>query len=302
MSLANVDLRKLHHALVLADCGGFTAAAARLNLTQSALSRSVQSLEQQLGLVIFDRGRNGARPTMAGREFLVRARDIQGAMLHLERFAADLGRGAEGEVTVGLGTSVCHAVLARVVGRIAAEHPRLSLTVKSEPVQALIDDLANGGCDLVFVADTHLIDRSRVAASAVIPAQAGVLVRGDHPLAAAGAVSLDDLSGYTFVTGPVDPNEVRAIFGRDCRLLTCDDPRLLRDLVLAGDALWLTQTFVAADDLAAGRMAMLTLADRRARSRFTIYELAMRQTRLSRSAEIVAGLVRQELTERAARL
>jgi len=302
MRSTNVDLRKLHHALVLAETGGFTAAAARLNLTQSALSRSIQALEQQLGLVIFERGRNGASPTIDGRDFLARARDVYGATLHLERFATDLARGIEGEVTLGLGTSVSHAVLPRLVARIAAEHPRLSLIVRSEPAAALIDALASGRCDLVYVADTPAIDRNRVSARAVMPARPGILVRAGHPLLAQGALRLADLADSTLVSGPVDVDEIRAAFGPGCRLVICDDPVLLRDLVLRGDALWLTQTFVAADDLNSGRMAMLEVADVHARSRYTIYELAMRHTRLSRSADLVAGLVREELDELSGKL
>jgi DNA-binding transcriptional LysR family regulator len=300
--MAHVDLRKLHHALMLEEMGGFTAASARLNLTQSALSRSIQALEQQLGLAIFDRGRNGATPTMAGREFLDRARQVYGAMLNLERYAVDLSSGSDGKVTLGLGTAVSHAVLPRLVGKIVRDYPKLSLTVMSEPAPALIDHLVDGKCDVVFVADTHDIDRSRVSDRPIMSATTGVIVGKDHPLCRKGSVTLDDLKAYTLVSGPVETKEIRNVYGLDCRIIVCDNPSLLRDMVMMSDAVWLTLTFVAAEELKDRRMAKLTLLDSRVRSRFTIYELTMKQTRLSKSAEIVSGIIENALKDLSSKL
>jgi DNA-binding transcriptional LysR family regulator len=302
MSMANVDLRKLHHALILEEAGGFTAASARLALTQSALSRSIQALEQQLGLTIFDRGRNGATPTMAGREFLDRARQVYGAIVHLERYAEDLSSGSDGEVTLGLGTAVSHAVLPSLVATIVRDYPRLSLTVKSEPAPALIDHLIDGRCDVVFVADTHLIDRSRVSDRPIISATAGVIARDGHPLCRKGDVTLDDLTSYTLVSGPVDTKEIRSVHGLDSRIIVCDSPGLLRDMVMTNDAIWLTLTFVAAEALKDGSLVKLTLLGPRVRSRFTIYELTMKQTRLSKSAEIISGIIEKTLEDLSSKL
>jgi len=61
-----MDLRKLRHVLALHEEGSFVKAAARVNLTQSALSRSIQTLESSLELTLFDRTREGVVATTAG--------------------------------------------------------------------------------------------------------------------------------------------------------------------------------------------------------------------------------------------
>lgn len=297
MNPANVDIRKLHHALILQEVGGFTAAAARLNLTQSALSRSIQTLEDSVKLTLFDRGRNGASVTPAGREFLGRAREVYGSLLDLQRYAADLSSGSGGAVTLGLGPSVAHAVLPRVIDCIVRDHPKLSLTVKCEPVPALIERLIDGGCDVVFVADTHAIDTSRVSERSVMTATAGLLVRKGHPLSGIRRVTAADLNAFTLVSGPVESEEIRSIYGRDCRIIVCDNLSLLRDLVMTTDAIWLTLTLVAAHELRNGAMEPLVLSNSRPRHRFTISRLTMKQSRLSKSAEIVSSEIEATLRQ-----
>ena len=61
-----MDLRKLRHAVFVADWGNFTTAAARLHLSQPALSRSIQTLEDELGLKLFERVAAGVVTTVAG--------------------------------------------------------------------------------------------------------------------------------------------------------------------------------------------------------------------------------------------
>jgi len=67
------DLRLL---LAVHETGSFTAAADKLGMTQSAVSHAVQSAERRIGVVLFERGRRGARPTPAGERAVVHARQI----------------------------------------------------------------------------------------------------------------------------------------------------------------------------------------------------------------------------------
>ncbi|MER6358974.1 LysR family transcriptional regulator, partial [Streptomyces sp. NPDC001634] len=71
--LAPHELRVL---VAVADTGGFSAAAETLGLTQSAVSHSVRGSERKIGVVLFERGRTGARPTAAGEKAVAHARRI----------------------------------------------------------------------------------------------------------------------------------------------------------------------------------------------------------------------------------
>jgi DNA-binding transcriptional LysR family regulator len=69
-----MDLKNFRHALALAEAGNFVRAAQLVHLTQSALSRSIQALERDLGVQLFDRISGGIKPTAAGK--LSSAHDI----------------------------------------------------------------------------------------------------------------------------------------------------------------------------------------------------------------------------------
>lgn len=68
-----MELSRLQHAVTVAELGSMTAAARAIPLSQSALSRSIQSLEREYGIVIFDRAQSGTRLTAAGARFIERA-------------------------------------------------------------------------------------------------------------------------------------------------------------------------------------------------------------------------------------
>jgi DNA-binding transcriptional LysR family regulator len=70
-----IELRKLSHILALAEAGSFARAARSLGITQSALSRSIQMVEEAYGFRIFERGKGPVVPTAAGRSLLPDAVD-----------------------------------------------------------------------------------------------------------------------------------------------------------------------------------------------------------------------------------
>lgn len=71
-----IDLRQMRHVLALAEHGSFARAAAALRLSQPAQSRSIQSIEQQIGTEIYLRAPTGVTPTDAGRLLIQRARPV----------------------------------------------------------------------------------------------------------------------------------------------------------------------------------------------------------------------------------
>ncbi|MFB7245481.1 LysR family transcriptional regulator, partial [Streptomyces populi] len=68
--------QELRVLVAVADTGAFSAAAETLGLTQSAVSHSVRGSERKIGAVLFDRGRTGARPTLAGDKAVAHARRV----------------------------------------------------------------------------------------------------------------------------------------------------------------------------------------------------------------------------------
>src|SRR5262245_22866225 len=116
----------LHHLRLFAtvvDKGGFTRAAADLNLSQPAISKALGELERQLGFALLDRGGRTLRLTEAGRVLHARAREI----FSIERVAEQelqalhgLGRGT---LRVAASTTIATYLLPPVLARFSAMHP-----------------------------------------------------------------------------------------------------------------------------------------------------------------------------------
>src|ERR1700752_4090959 len=98
-----MDLRHLRHATVLAQTGSFVRAAEELSITQPALSRSIRSLEEEVGVRLFERGRQGARPTREGKLLIERAEQVRLTLGGLRHDIDLLKKGHLGEVGFGLG-------------------------------------------------------------------------------------------------------------------------------------------------------------------------------------------------------
>lgn len=126
--LAPHELRIL---LAVGSEGGFSAAAAVLGMTQSAVSHSVRTSERKLGAVLFDRGRTGATPTAAGERALGHARRV---LRLLEVMAAEVrgaGTGAlAGPLRIAAFRSAALNLLPRALERLAARHPEIAPEVR----------------------------------------------------------------------------------------------------------------------------------------------------------------------------
>ncbi len=116
--------------VAVADEGGFSTAAVRLGATQSAVSHAVRGIERKLGVVLFERGRFGARPTAAGERAAAHARRV---LRMLEAMAEDVRGAGAGEVAgrlrIAAFRSAALHLLPPALERLAALHPGVEVTV-----------------------------------------------------------------------------------------------------------------------------------------------------------------------------
>lgn len=149
----SLTLRGLQQFLVLSEEKHYSRAANRLHLTQSALSRSIQALEDDLGLVLLDREATGLRLTQAGGMVLAHARNILAETAELQRHARRL-RGCEtGQVSFGVGVFPAATFLSPLLMQLANDHPEIRIHAEIESWQRLLDKLqqdklASGSVDL----------------------------------------------------------------------------------------------------------------------------------------------------------
>ncbi|WP_250441522.1 LysR family transcriptional regulator [Caballeronia sp. AZ1_KS37] len=143
------DLDLLKAIVMVADCGTFTAASARLHSTQSTISQKVRRLEDMAGHKLLERGSGDVRPTDAGETLLAYAR----RMLALNDEMIEALSGANVGVTVRLGVpeDFVGGPTTHMLAAFNRKHPQVKLEVTSGLVRDLSNSYDRGDLDLVLV-------------------------------------------------------------------------------------------------------------------------------------------------------
>lgn len=149
--LAPQELRVL---VAVADAGAFSAAAEALGLTQSAVSHSVRGSERKIGAVLFDRGRTGARPTLAGDKAVAHARRVLRLLdvLTVEARGAARSGAAQGPLRIAAFRSAALHLLPPVLERLRARHPGIEPRVRivREVGRGTAGEVADGKADMAI--------------------------------------------------------------------------------------------------------------------------------------------------------
>lgn len=247
-----MDLRKLRHVVELANQGSYARAADALGLTQSALTRSIQSVEQELGLRLFDRGRSGVSATPAGRQLAREASELMQRARTLERNMALLANGAGGNVAFGTGPLAASVILPGLLTQVARDNRGLRVRTRLGSPRQLLAALKADELEFVILSRA-LVDPATdgVSIQSIGWLQLVALARPGHPLAGR-RVTDAALEGLPVIGGTPLETDTAARRPDYEPTITCDNYDLLRSVVLETDAVWIT-----ADCLARGEFVVL---------------------------------------------
>ncbi|MGR3385298.1 LysR family transcriptional regulator [Roseovarius indicus] len=148
--LNRVTIDQLHMLAAVAECGSFSAAARRLNRVQSAVSQSIQSLEDALEVKLFDRSHKLPRLTDAGEAILIDARRVIGGVDALRARARSIATVAEPEITLAIEQVFPNEVLIGALKAFHEEYPSVSVTLYGEGLGAPEQSLHEGNAGLAI--------------------------------------------------------------------------------------------------------------------------------------------------------
>jgi DNA-binding transcriptional LysR family regulator len=145
MNLEGLSLDQMRAALAVRDAGSFTAAARQFRRAQSAVSYAVTTLEQQLGVLLFDRAGRRPTPTVAGRSLLVEMAAIVARADRLKAQAQALGEGLEPELALVVDAVWPMDRLAALMVDFQAAYPTVPVRVDVEAMGAVVERVLAGG-------------------------------------------------------------------------------------------------------------------------------------------------------------
>ncbi len=152
-----LNLRQLRFLVAIHEERSFTAAARRVNATQSGLSMQIKELEERLGLRLFERSSTGVTPTTAGDRLYERATRILREVSAIENDVQALSGQVSGTVQVGMMPTFARAVLAPVLERFARHHPHVEIKVTEAYSAVLCEEVTNGHLDMAIVPAGKLV-------------------------------------------------------------------------------------------------------------------------------------------------
>jgi DNA-binding transcriptional LysR family regulator len=135
-----MNLGLLEHFLAAYEMGSLGKAAAKLGLSQPALSKSIRKLEAQLDLTLFHRTTKGITPTSYADTLARRSQAIQADIRNSVAELKSLKQGEVGEARIGIAPALAPHFIPEVVARIAVSHPSITITV----VEALYEGISQG--------------------------------------------------------------------------------------------------------------------------------------------------------------
>ena len=253
-----ISLNRLRHVLAVARSLSFTIAAEECGISQPALSRSIQSFEDEYAVRLFDRGKGAVSLTPAGRLAVDQARVVLGAA---NEFDADMRRfamGQAGQAGVGLGPMMARLLLPNLGKTLLRESPRLTLITRIGPPDTMLEALLEGTLDVIVGNSWQLSMVPGVVQVSLGWVELVVAVRAGHPLADRKAVSMRELDDYPAALAYQYSALARA---GGMGALVCENFDIVQDIVGDTDCSWLVARAMIADDVAANRLVTLNVTD-----------------------------------------
>ena len=205
---------RLLHAVSLSEHASFKRAASTLRISQPALTKSIRTLESELGVKLFERRRDGVIPTEFGKLVVQHAHDVLLLEAEFLRRISLLAGHETGSVSVALGPLPSAMSAYPAAGALLAKHPNLRVALHSiawrEVTQAVVDKKVDlgiaelSGAVLDDSLQTELVGQHR----------AHFCCRAGHPILRERAITMKQLLNYPWATTRLPPRQAAA-FPRD---------------------------------------------------------------------------------------
>jgi DNA-binding transcriptional LysR family regulator len=288
-----MDLRKLRHLVVLGKTLNYVRAAEALSITQPTLSRSIQALERELKVQLFDRNRGGVCLTPQGRSIAERATTLLAEAEDLENHARLGAAGEGGRIRFGMAPMPAHALLANVLADRVRGAPKVTNEVVVRDVEPLWEMLVDGEIEFFVSAGLPRHDLTLARTEPLGEFPLSLIVRAGHPLLGTRGRGARGAGGegakYPLYrsswAGLSIPDEADGLVWGPANIV--EDFATLVQLTAATDVIWIASAYGIDAEIRAGRLVELMRG--RQHIEVKIYTLARRsQSALAKS--IIATL------------
>jgi len=200
----NVTLRQFRYFVAVAEMASVAAASRELNIAQSAITKSILELEQEIGVQLFERTPRGMTLTPDGHRFLASARKVLSAVADATHQRRAQPASLAGPLAVGVTSLVAGYYLSEVLSRFARSCPEVRLQVVEDAPPFLEHLLINGELDVAIMVSNALGEPQALLAETLTRSPNRVWMAANHPLAEHDDVTLEETAAHDVIVLEAD--------------------------------------------------------------------------------------------------
>ena len=246
--------------------GSVTAAAEKLNVTQSALSHTIAKFEERHGIKVWMKTGRGLRLTQAGEYLLSVAERVLPQMEHAQRVLTNFALGRRGSLRVGMECHPCQRWLTRIATPYLTQWPDVDFDVRTAFRFDGVEALLGYEIDLLITPDP--VETPELLFTPVFDYELVLMVHEAHPLAGRASVQPQDLLDEELITVPVTLERLdiytRFLVPAHCRPRqhrTAETIDLMLQLVCAGRGVTVLPDWLLDEDASGLPIRSLRLGD-----------------------------------------
>ncbi len=260
-----MDLRQLEIIRAIADTGSFTAAGEKLHVSQSAISRQILLLEEELGEPVFHRIGRRIRITAAGESLLQLSHRVFRDLQETVSSISDKRESLSGTMRLVGGMTVCLYVFPALLAEVRRVHPHLDLKVTVGSAERSIAMLRSGLGDLGMI--TLPVEATDLVSVPVLEEELLLVTYPAHPLARKKSIVPADLHKQDFVlfeTGSITRRLVESFFTRERVepeiIMETENVEIIKAMVRSGLGISIIPSVAAATEVRTGQLFSTRIA------------------------------------------
>jgi DNA-binding transcriptional LysR family regulator len=275
------DLRQLRALVAVAEEGSFTLASRKLFVTQSAVSHSMRTLENQLGCQLLDRSGKRVGVTAEGEILLRRCKRVLHELEQATRDLDGLRRWGQTSIRIGAPHSLCHFLIPSVLREFRDCFPRCEPSIDAGDTTVLLEKLAHGELDLIVGIKPKNHDQEGYRH--MFDDELTFVVSPFHPWAANKAAMLDSLGEQQFIiyartteTHRLIEDWMKRMVGKTKKPLVLGDMQAIKEMAKLGTGVGIVAPWVAAKEIAGGELHAVSIPEPRIKREWGVFHSVQR--------------------------
>ena len=193
-----INVRHLAVFRAVMKTGSVSAAARLLAVSQPAVTKTLQQIEWEIGVPLFQRIKGRLQPTPESVLLLPKVDQVFGAVEDVERLATEIGSGHVGQVSIATATTLAASIVSEAAARYRAKRPRALVKVRALATRQVVEETANNQVD-IGLTDAATVEGA-LRTEEICRAHIGCILTRCHPLASRPVIQLGDLKDETIIT------------------------------------------------------------------------------------------------------